>query len=128
MATLSYEMNRLLGSAALDPEFSAHILGSRRADAIRSFALSPQEAQAILLSRASTLPELAAELCAELLEPAATVVDRGAGDRAAEPVMGAHAKSTMRGLRSQAFDGALVHQPIAVDHWPVRETIERKAA
>ncbi len=122
VATLSYEMNRLLGSAALDPELSANILGTRRADALQAYALSPQEVQVVLMSRASTLPELATELCAMLLEPKGVSVERAPYDRAMESDLpsATHAHRFGR-VKARATATLPATQPIAVENWPVRE-------
>jgi hypothetical protein len=128
--TLSYEMNRLLGSAALDPELSASILGTRRADALQAYALSPQEAQAILISRASTLPELATELCAVLLEPLGMPQERAPRDRNVErgfPMAPQATAFNRANVRLSAAPCLGQTQPIAIENWPVRELAELNA-
>jgi hypothetical protein len=66
---LSPEVNRLLGNAALDSAFSRRVLGAERPSALHDYKLSLAEQAAILSSRARTLPELAAELCASINQP-----------------------------------------------------------
>lgn len=69
MVKLSSEVNRLLGNALLDSALSRQVLGSERSSALREYKLAPAEQMAILSSRARTLTELAAELCAIINQP-----------------------------------------------------------
>ncbi len=62
MAMLSQEVNRLLGSALLDPALLKCILGYERARGLQGFNLQPAEHDAILKSHAHTLTELSREL------------------------------------------------------------------
>ena len=62
MADLSPEVNRLLGTALLDPDWCRQLLGPARLLAIQGFALTPAERRAILTSPATCLHELAADI------------------------------------------------------------------
>ena len=66
MAALSIEMNRLLGSALLDPYLQARIFGEARADVLKGYALSQQEFALVMDSKAHTLTDLAMDICANI--------------------------------------------------------------
>jgi hypothetical protein len=66
MSMLSLEVNRLLGSALLDPDFVKHIFSADRAMVLQGFRLSPEERSIILASRANSFPELSRELTGTL--------------------------------------------------------------
>ncbi len=79
MAMLSLEVNRLLGSALLDPDFLRRVFSAERAVALQSFGLSSQERSAILASQARTLKDLSRELMAKLATADMADADAGVG-------------------------------------------------
>ncbi len=66
MAILSMELNRLLGSALLEPELLRRVLSAERSLVLQGYKLSTKERSALLASQAHTLTELSRELTATL--------------------------------------------------------------
>ena len=66
MAALSIEMNRLLGSALLDPILQGRIFSEGRADVLKGFSLSPHEYTVVMDSTARTLSDLASDVCSRV--------------------------------------------------------------
>jgi hypothetical protein len=58
----SHEINRLLGTALLDPDFQARVLSKQRVELLDQFELSRDERRAVLQSEARTLRDLAKDL------------------------------------------------------------------
>ena len=66
MSALSAEVNRLLGTALLDPDWCCRLLGEDRSQLIQGFALTQAEYVTIQKSSATSLHELVKDITEEL--------------------------------------------------------------
>ncbi len=77
MAMLSYEINRFLGNALLDPALLKCIFSNERARALQGYNLGAEERSTILASHARSLSELSRELTLACATP--DMADTNAG-------------------------------------------------